>query len=131
MENEALHSGNTAVNPFEAMGRFIRAYYYYNMTSMMGDIPQGTDLQAFDNPTPAYTPQKQVFKYILNTLDTANTDLTTLIAAKDKSLSTTQDIYFGGDLTKWQKLVNSFKLRVLISLSRCNATVNLGARRHR
>jgi len=128
MEKEALNSGNAAVNPFEAMGRFIRAYYYYNMTSMMGDIPQGTDLQAFDNPTPVYTTQKQVFKYILNTLDTANSDLTTLIAAKDKSLSATQDIYFAGDLTKWQKLVNSFKLRVLISLSlqASDADLNVG-----
>ena len=125
MENEALNSGYAALNPFEAMGRFIRAYYYYNMTSMMGDIPQGADLKAFDNSTPAYTPQKQVFKYILNTLDTANTEFANLIAAGDKSLSPTQDIYFNGDLTKWQKLVNSFKLRVLISLSLQSADADL------
>jgi len=117
MDSSALHSGQSAVNAFEAVGRFVRAFYYYNMTCMMGDIPQGQDLQAFVNPTPAYTPQKQVFQYILNSLDSANNELTTLINADDKTLSPTQDIYYNGDLTKWQKLVNSFRLRVLISLS--------------
>ena len=35
------------------------------------------------------------------------------------------DIYYGGDLTKWQKLVNSFKLRVLLSLSKKTADNDL------
>lgn len=117
MDNEAISRGAAAVNPYEAIGRFVTAYYYYNMTSMMGDIPQVQALEAASNLTPAYTPQKQVFEYILNTLDTANTDLTTLIAASDNSLSAEQDIYYQGQLAEWQKLVNSFKLRVLISLS--------------
>ncbi|HCN83104.1 MAG TPA: SusD/RagB family nutrient-binding outer membrane lipoprotein, partial [Sphingobacteriaceae bacterium] len=58
-----------------------------------------------------------VFQYILNELDTANTDLASLIASNDNSLSASQDIYYHGNLAAWQKLVNSFKLRVLLSLS--------------
>ena len=120
-----------AVNPYEAVGKFIKAYYYYNMTSFFGDIPLGQDLQGVANQTPAYTPQVQVFQYILNVLDTANTELATLIAANDinNSLSSTQDIYYAGDLTKWQKMVNAFKLRVLISLSNksSDATLNVPA----
>ena len=56
---------------------------------------------------------------MLNELDTANTEFTALIETNDinNSLSASQDIYYSGDLTKWQKLVNSFKLRVLVSLS--------------
>ncbi len=34
------------VNPYEAVGRFINAYYYYNLTSMFGDVPLTDALQA-------------------------------------------------------------------------------------
>lgn len=119
------------INPYEAVGKFARAYYYYNLTSLYGDIPLDQALQGLDNLTPVYTSQQKVFQYILNVLDTANSDLATLIAAKDpiNVLSAGQDIYYGGDLTKWQKLVNSFKLRVLISLSfkASDATLNVPA----
>jgi Starch-binding associating with outer membrane len=117
MENETTSRGVSNINPYEAIGRFVRAYYYYNLTSLFGDVPQAEALKAGSNSKPAYTPQEQVFLYVLNQLDTANTHFTTLIAANDNSLSVAQDLYYRGDITKWQKLVNSFKLRVLISLS--------------
>src|ERR1700685_288191 len=34
MEKEVTSRGGAAVNPYEAVGRFISAYYYYNLTSM-------------------------------------------------------------------------------------------------
>ncbi len=117
MEKEASSRGAAAINPYEAIGRFVRAYYYYNLTSLFGDVPQTDALAAPANATPAYTPQEKVFAYVLGQLDTANTHFATLITANDNSLSATQDIFYQGSLVKWQKLVNSFKLRVLISLS--------------
>lgn len=128
MEKEAATRGAAAVNPYEAVGRFIRAYYYYNLTSLFGDIPLTHALQAPSNSKPSYTPQAQVFHYILNELDTANSNLTELITQNDNSLSAARDIYYQGDLTKWQKLVNTFKLRVLISLSSksSDGTLNVG-----
>lgn len=128
MEKEVTSRGGSAVNPYEAIGRFIRAYYYYNITSLMGDVPQTQALSAATNSTPTYTPQEQVYLYVLNQLDSANTDFATLIANSDFSLSSSQDIFYGAannlniksplqELTAWQKLVNSFKLRVLVALS--------------
>jgi hypothetical protein len=127
MEKEVQTRGGAAVNPYEALGRFIRAYYYYNLTSLFGDVPQAEALSG--TATPAYTPQEQVFAYVLGELDTANTDLASLIAANDNSLLAPQDIYYGGDLTKWQKAVNTFKLRVLVALSNksTDATLNVPA----
>jgi Starch-binding associating with outer membrane len=107
----------SALNPYEAIGRFVRAYYFYNLTSMFGDVPQADALQGALNPNPAYTPQEQVFKYVLDQLDTANTDFGSLIAANDNSLNKSQDIYYAGNLVLWQKMVNTFKLRVLVALS--------------
>jgi hypothetical protein len=129
MEKEVTSRGGAAVNPYEAIGRFIRAYYYYNLTSMFGDVPQAEALQADVNSKPAYTPQEQVFLYVLNQLDTANSHFASLISSNDNSLSSSQDIFYGGDLSKWQKLVNSFKLRVLVALSNkaSDATLNVPA----
>jgi hypothetical protein len=117
MEQEAISRGTAPLNPYEAVGRFVRAYYYYNLTSMFGDVPQEGALEGVNNQSPAYTPQEKVFQYVLAELDTANTDFASLIAANDNSLSTKQDIFYVGDLSKWQKLVNTFKLRVLVALS--------------
>jgi Starch-binding associating with outer membrane len=117
MENEATSRGAAPLNAFEAIGRFIRAYYYYNLTSMFGDVPQTDALQGVKNSSPSYTPQEQVFAYVLNQLDSANNDMASLIAGNDNSLSPAQDLYFAGSLASWQKVVNSFKLRVLVSLS--------------
>ncbi len=127
MEKEVLSRGGAAVNPYEAVGKFVRAYYYYNLTSMFGDVPQVDALQGAVNQNPAYTSQEQVFQYVLNILDSANTDFAALIASNDNSLSAAQDLYYQGNLSKWQKLVNSFKLRVLVSLSMqaSDATLNV------
>jgi len=130
MDKEVLVRGGSAINPYEALGRFIEAYYYYNLTSMFGDVPQVEALEGSENQSPAYTPQEQVFEYVLNQLDTANTDLTTLIANNDVSLQSDQDMYFGAlggtaELQAWQKTVNSFKLRVLVALSNQAADASL------
>jgi len=129
MEKEATSRGAASVNPYEAVGRFIRAYYYYNLTSLFGDVPLTEALQAPANSTPVYDPQEKAFAYILNELDSANTDITSLMVKSDNSLPVSQDIFYHGDLSAWQKLVNTFKLRVLISLSNkaTDATLNVPA----
>ena len=38
MENEASKT-YPAVNAYKTVGRFIRAYYFYNLTSLFGDVP--------------------------------------------------------------------------------------------
>jgi hypothetical protein len=127
MENEAKAIGTPALNPYEAIGRFARAYYFYNLTSMFGDVPLTNTLQGVLNQSPAYTPQAQVFAYVLNELDTANSDFAALISANDVSLSSAQDIFYQGNLSAWQKLVNTFKLRVLVSVSKHAADLNAAA----
>ncbi|BAV07959.1 Starch-binding associating with outer membrane [Filimonas lacunae] len=118
MEKAAAAQGLPAANAYESIGKFIRAWYLYNLTSLMGDVPTSEALQE-QNMSPAYDSQKDVFKYILNTLDSANAHLSVMAAAKDATLTgSVQDIYFGGDLAKWQKAVNVFRLRVLVSLSK-------------
>ena len=129
MDSEYTARGGAVLNPYEAIGRFVTAYYYYNLTMLFGDISLTEALQGASNLTPAYTPQKDVFNYILNELDTANNEMADLVSQGDYSLSSTQDIYYAGNLLKWQKAVNAFKLRILIELSAkaSDATLNIPA----
>jgi hypothetical protein len=116
MEEEATRIDLPAVNAYSALGKFLRAYFYYDMTMKVGDLPLKDALKGQENIAPAYDSQKEIFKQILVWLDEANTDLAARIAVADNTLQ--GDIYFDGDLRKWQKTVNTFKLRVLTQLSK-------------
>jgi hypothetical protein len=123
MEEEAKKGGASDLNPYSALGKFFRAYFFYQMTMKVGDLPLNESLQALDNTTPEYDTQKDIFLQILNWLEQANTDLTGLIGKADASLL--GDFYFNNDLKKWQRVVNTFKLRVLIALSKKETDTDL------
>jgi len=125
MDKEAK-KGGVDLNPYSALAKFFKAYYFIDMSLKVGDVPMADALQGLENPTPKYDAQKDVFKQSLDLLEEANTDLTALIAAADVSLL--GDFYFQerinsptgplNALKQWQKVVNTYKLRVLIELSK-------------
>lgn len=125
MEVQATKSGAAAVNPYSAVGKFFRAYFFSKMSMEEGDIPMTQALQGATNLTPVYDTQKAVMVQSLAWLESANTDFTALIAAGGNTL--TGDIYFNGDLTKWQKVVNTFRIRLLIQLSKKTADIDVVA----
>ena len=116
MEEEAVKAGAKDLNPYAALGKFFRAYLFYEMTMRVGDLPLKEALKGIDALQPKYDTQKDIFIEILKWLEDANTDMAKLITANDNSLL--GDIYFNNDLKKWQRVVNAFRLRVLISLSK-------------
>jgi hypothetical protein len=115
MEESAKSAGAPTVNPYAAIGKFLKAYYFTQLTQQMGNIPF-TEALDLTKLRPAYDDQKTVYAGILQLLEDANTDLSALIAKGDISLN--GDFYFNNNLASWQKVVNSFKLRVMISLSK-------------
>lgn len=116
MEEEAKNSGAKDLNPYSALGKFLRAYYYTNMSLRVGDLPVKDALKGLEVDKPKYETQKEVFVQILKWLEDSNTELTQLIAIGDRTLD--GDFYYNNDLKKWQKAVNSFRLRVLVHLSK-------------
>jgi Starch-binding associating with outer membrane len=117
MEDEAKRNGAKDVNPYAALGKFFRAYFFVNMANRVGDVPMSEALKASSSVfKPKYDNQKDIFVQALKWLDEANSDLATLIGAGDKSLL--GDFYFQNDLNKWRKIVNAYQLRTLIALSK-------------
>jgi len=123
MEEEAIRGGAVAVNPYSALGKFFRAYFFYEMTMRVGDLPMKEALAGTENLTPRYDTQKEIFIQVLKWLEESNTDLTALIGSANNTLA--GDFLYKNDLKKWQKAVNTFRLRVLVSLSRKTADADL------
>lgn len=132
MEKEATKASGEN-NPYNALAKFFKAYIFVNMSLKVGDLPMSEALKGLENPTPKYDTQKEIFKQSLQLLEDANTQLTALIAASNTSIL--GDFYFKerisnpkdglSTLKQWQKVVNTFKLRVLIELSKKETDADL------
>jgi hypothetical protein len=117
MEQEAARVGK--IN-YRYIAKFLRSYYIVNMTQTLGDIPYSQMMQSIrDNNfsdsaavRPAYDKQEDIYLGVLNELKIAS-----------DSLSVTEggingDLIYGGNIDQWKMLINSFTLRVLMSLSK-------------
>jgi len=109
-------------NSYTALGKFMRAYKFYNTTIRLGDIPYTEALQGQQNViAPKYDSQKTVLQGVLNELEEADR----LFAQGAKFDG---DPIYGGDVTQWRKMVNSFELHVLMSLSKKTGEADLRIR---
>ncbi|MFZ6011484.1 MAG: SusD/RagB family nutrient-binding outer membrane lipoprotein [Bacteroidota bacterium] len=117
MEEEAKREG---IENYLALALFFKSYNILEISKVFGDIPYTEALKATSKLyTPKYDTQEEIYVQVLNDLQTASNALD---ASKGKI---TGDIIYGGDLVKWKKLINSFALRVLISLSKKPGNTNL------
>jgi hypothetical protein len=117
MEEEAKRSGLKDVNPYSTVAKFLKAYYFYHLTSMMGDVPMSDAIKGTEGVyNPKYDDQKVIFVQILKWLEEANTEFSTYTVVD--AFPSGVDIFYGNDFSRWRKMVNAFKLRVLISLSK-------------
>ncbi len=114
MEEAAVSAGE--VNPYGALAKYFKAYIYFEMTRKVGDLPLADALQGLDVQKPTYESQKDIYLFILDQLEEANSELKTLEESGGQVVD--GDFYYDGDLSKWRKVVNSFKLRVLVNLSK-------------
>ena len=111
---------------YDAIAKFFDAYNYYKTTMLFGDIPFSQAEQAATGVfNPVYDAQKTVFLGILNELDSANTELMGLPGGQGPL---TGDVTYGSSASgvqQWRKLINSFAIRVLITLSGKTADADL------
>ncbi|WP_336515459.1 SusD/RagB family nutrient-binding outer membrane lipoprotein [Pollutibacter soli] len=123
MEQEAARVGKLN---YRYLGKFFRSYFVVNMTQIFGDIPYSQMMQSIQNGNfdssaarPAYDKQEDIYLGVLNDLkiaaDSLSSDQTPIGA----------DLIYGNNIEQWKKLVNSFTLRVLMSLSKKEGNGNL------
>jgi hypothetical protein len=130
LEQQAQTQYGSTPNPYTALCKFFRAYAFIWYTQRVGDIPMSQAGNPALYSQPKYDLQHDVYKNSLALLDTANTLMGALVANPantNAKVDPTGDI-FGLTYLQWQKVINTYKLRVLISLSRRatdNADLNI------
>jgi hypothetical protein len=106
---------------YRGLALFMKAWYGFNATLSMGDIPYSEAGQARDGITqPVYDKQADVFAYILEDLKQAESYFA-------KGVKFNGDIMFNGDAGKWRKLCNALQLKVIQTMSK-KATAEQKAR---
>ena len=124
MEQEAARTGKTN---YRYIAKFLKAYFIVNMTQVFGDIPYSQMMQSITNNNftdssatrPVYDKQLDVYLGVLDELKIANDSLSA------DQVSVGGDLIYDGDIQKWKKLINSFTLRVLMSLSKKESEASL------
>ncbi|HEY8690270.1 MAG TPA: SusD/RagB family nutrient-binding outer membrane lipoprotein [Chitinophagaceae bacterium] len=108
-----------AIKAFQAAGnknavaqsQIVLAQLVYELAVIFGDVPYS---EAWNSsiPYPKYDAQKDVFESILKLLDgaLASMDVNNGLKISD------YDPYYAGDISKWIKLANSIKLRILMTM---------------
>jgi hypothetical protein len=88
-----------------------RVMLFEYMTACYGDVYYSQALKARDGILyPKYDKQADIYAGLLAELDNA----ATLIQAGTETIDPSYDLMFGGDKTKWVKLCNSLKVRLLM-----------------
>jgi hypothetical protein len=116
MVYEAGKRSTDEMKAYSPVAKFYRAFYFIRMSERLGDIPMSEAMKGVSegNFTPRYDTQKDVYRQCLDLLEDANAEIGEYVG----KFNANSDLYFGGDLLKWQKAINSFRLRVLMSLSK-------------
>lgn len=123
LEEEAIRQYGENENIYFALVKFYKAYSAIWLSQRVGDIPF-SEAGNPENLTPKFDTQKEVYQEVLTLLKDANAitnDLITNQSANSVSANAVLDNngdIFGLTNLQWQKVINSFRLRILVSMSR-------------
>ncbi len=118
----AILADSQKAKQYKAISLLMQAYTFQLLTDGWGDVPFSQALQgAYGNGhiiSPKFDSQRVVYNGILAYIDSA----VGLINPGDAVVPTTDDLIYGGNMTKWQKFAYTLKLRVLMRLSAIDPT---------
>lgn len=112
MKTMAQESSNDNI---EAIANILMAHEFGTLTDFFGDIPLSESLEGYNNVTPVYDSQEDVYTAILSMLDHAIQQIES--TGSDLSLSN-DDILFSGNMKQWKELAYGLKARYLLNLSK-------------
>ncbi|SHF31609.1 Starch-binding associating with outer membrane [Fodinibius roseus] len=109
LNQDATESDNYA---YSGIAKVIMAWNYSILTDLFGSVPYSAALNATD-PAPTYTPQEEIYPALLDTLDAAIQDF----GSESIRTPSSDDLLYGGDMDKWEKLAYTLKARLHMHLT--------------
>jgi len=107
--NTIINFPDGQANPnYKGIALTLRSWTFLLLTDAYGSVPYK---EAGQKITPAYNTQKEVYTGLLEDLKQAQSLLNA------SSGAVTGDLVYKGDISKWKKLVNSFRLRIALRIS--------------
>lgn len=97
-----------------AVARILKAYYFWFLTDMYGDIPYSSALKGSGDIT--YDRQENIYPDLINELKQA-------VAQFDNGLPAQGDILNNGNINKWKKMANSMRLLMALRMQKVNPSL--------
>ncbi|MCX2472809.1 SusD/RagB family nutrient-binding outer membrane lipoprotein [Pedobacter sp. MC2016-05] len=111
MEKKGLASGETF---YVGASKVIKSIGFMYLVDQFGNVPYSKAFDFQNNILPAYDKGEDIYADLLVKLDEA---AKTFASANVTAEMRAADVLFKGDLTKWRKLVNTQRLKLLIHQS--------------
>lgn len=93
-----------------AVARILKAYYFWFLTDIYGDIPYSQALKGTEELKPAYDSQESIYTDLFKELTEAQAQ----INETEEAIS--GDILFSGDMAMWKKFANTTRLFMSLRL---------------
>ncbi len=114
------HAANSGI--YEGIARIMMAHDYAMLVDVYGNVPYSEALQGNGNLTPKYDKGIDIYKDLFKQIDTAFLLFSDKYTPGGTGANATLfnadlakfDLAYAGDTTKWKKLGNTIKLRMLI-----------------
>ncbi|MEO6287114.1 MAG: SusD/RagB family nutrient-binding outer membrane lipoprotein [Dyadobacter sp.] len=107
--------GNDELAYANATAKIMTALNYQKLVDAFNNVPYSEALKANENLTPKYDDAATIYQDLVSKLDEAIGIIDT--AKFPKSLNSSSDPLFAGDMIKWKKFANTIKLRILVRVS--------------
>ncbi|WP_242929496.1 SusD/RagB family nutrient-binding outer membrane lipoprotein [Pontibacter vulgaris] len=106
--------GNGSKNNQIAVARIMKAYYFWFLTDIYGDIPYSDALKGNQVLQPKYDKQEDIYNDLFKELKEAQAMINTGEAG------VTGDILLGGDMAAWKRFANTTRLFMSLRLMKKN-----------
>jgi len=97
-----------------ATARILKAYIFWNLTDLWGDLPYSQALKG--NGNIPYDKQENIYPDLLKELKEA-------VAQFDNGLTVRGDILYNGNIVKWKKFANSLRMLVALQMAKGNPSL--------
>src|SRR5690606_2094274 len=103
---------------FVGVGHIMKGFAYGNITDLWGDAPYSNALKGDEEQEqfqyPRFDSQEAIYDAVINHLQQAAQIFS---AGSKEGVTSANDVYFSGDVTKWHRFANSLLLRYYMRIS--------------